>query len=53
MTYEITGTGHRMHDRLTRQEAEQLGRTAEAVWHGPNLHTEDGTWYVITAETAQ
>ncbi|MGW5396734.1 hypothetical protein [Streptomyces sp. NPDC003952] len=53
MTYEITGTDYRMHGQLTRQEAERLGRAANAVWRGPNLHTNDGTWYVIAERATQ
>ncbi|WP_449481782.1 hypothetical protein [Streptomyces avidinii] len=48
MILEITGTHYRMHDQLTQQEAQQLGRAASVVVHGPNLHTNDGTWYAIT-----
>ncbi|CAM5601829.1 hypothetical protein SAVIM338S_05434 [Streptomyces avidinii] len=53
MTYEITGTDYRMHDQLTQQEAERLERTTGAVLCGPNLHTNDGTWYVISEGVAQ
>ncbi|MFB7180892.1 hypothetical protein ACFCYI_24725 [Streptomyces sp. NPDC056257] len=53
MTYEISSTGYWMHDQLTHQEAEQLGQSAQAIHVGPNLHTNDGTWYAITEETAQ
>ncbi|MFD7082270.1 hypothetical protein [Streptomyces sp. NPDC059918] len=48
MTYPIADTGHSMTEGLTRREAEEIARTTNVVLHGPNLHTNDGTWYAIT-----
>lgn len=50
MTYEITGTGYRMHDQLTRREAETLAATLRPICWGRDLDAADGTWYAIIQE---
>ncbi|MFE2283143.1 hypothetical protein ACFXDJ_03065 [Streptomyces sp. NPDC059443] len=46
MKAALKGTGTTFHYDLTREEAEAL--RADATFLGPNLHTNDGTWYAIT-----